>query len=108
MPTPEDAEVFTGTVTELDVGGNGANSAQLEFSVTPLEGQGQPETFVVLFGTEPQVFSAMATLLTAAYMAKMIVTVTYFSPEPGATPVAINVKLGEPPDAALRARIGFN
>ena len=53
-------------------------------------------------------FSAMATLLTAAYMAKMIVTITYFSPEPGATPVATNVKLGEPPDAALSPRIGFN
>lgn len=108
MPTREDAQVFSGTVTELDVGGDGANSAQLEFSVTPLKGQGQPETFVVLFEAEPQVFSAMTTLLTAAYMAKMIVTITYFSPEPGATPVATNVKLGEPPDADLRARIGFN
>ncbi len=106
MPHSDATMTFAGTVSELDVGGNGPNSAQLEFSVTPLKGAREPETFVVPFGTEPQVFTAMATLLTAAYMAKMIVTVTYL-PGADATPVAVNVKLGGPSADASPDRIGF-
>jgi hypothetical protein len=106
MPISDESSTFTGTVTELDVGGNGPHSAQLEFSITPLKGAGDPETFVVEFDTEPQVFSAMATLLTAAYMAKMIVTVT-FLPQPGATPKATNVTLGAPAAENATGRMGF-
>ena len=105
MPHLEATMTFAGTVSELVVGGVGPNSAQLEFSVTPLKAVREPETFVVPFGTEPQVFAAMATLLTAAYMAKMIVTVTYL-PRADATPVAVNVKLGGASDTSS-ARIGF-
>ena len=106
MPNPDDMQTFAGTVTELDVGGNGPNSAQLEFSITPLKGAGKPETFVVEFDTEPQVLSAMATLLTAAYMAKMIVTVTFLV-QPGATSKAINVNLGAGAGETARGRMGF-
>jgi hypothetical protein len=72
-----------------------------------VKGTREPETFVVPFGTEPQVFTAMATLLTAAYMAKMIITVTYL-PQVNELPVAVNVKLGEPFAGASPGRIGFN
>jgi hypothetical protein len=106
MPNSDDAQTFVGTVTELDVGGDGPNSARLEFSITPLKGIGEPQTFGVLSGTEPQVFTAMATLLTAAYMARMTVTVSY-APQPGATAVATNVKLGELAADGSRSRMGF-
>jgi hypothetical protein len=106
MPHSDATMTFAGTVSELDVGGNGPNSAQLEFSVTPLKSAREQETFVVPFGTEPQVFAAMATLLTAAYMAKMIVTVTYLA-QADAPPVAVNVKLGAPSVDASSGRIGF-
>lgn len=106
MPYSDVTMTFAGTVSELDVGGNGPNSAQLEFSITPLKGAREPETFVVLFGTEPQVFTAMATLLTAAYMAKMIVIVTYL-PRADATSVAVSVKLGGLPADTSPGRIGF-
>ncbi len=106
MPHSDDAQTFVGTVTELDVGGEGPNSAHLEFSITPLKGAREPQTFVVPSGTEPQVFTAMATLLTAAYMAKMIVTVVYL-PQSAATPVAINVKLGAAAPETGASRIGF-
>ncbi len=43
MPHSDATMTFAGTVTKLDVGGNGSNSAQLEFSVTPLRGQGNPK-----------------------------------------------------------------
>jgi hypothetical protein len=97
---------FAGTVSELDVGGNGANSAQLEFSIASLKGARETEMFVVPSGTEPQVFTAMAALLTAAYMANMIVTITYLAKE-NATPVAVNVKLNESSAGASPDRIGF-
>ena len=106
MSSSKEAGTFVGTVTELDVGGNGPGSAQLEFSVTPLNGGGEPATFVVLFGAEPQVFAAMSTLLTAAYVGKFVVTVEYLS-LPGATPNAINVKIGEKATASKAGRMGF-
>ena len=106
MAHSDDVLTFVGTVTDLDVGGNGPNSARLEFSVKPLKGAGEAQTFVVLSGTEPQVFTAMATLLTAAYMAKMIVTVAYLSQSAG-TPVATNVKLGVTAAETGGGRIGF-
>jgi hypothetical protein len=107
MPSSDESSTFSGTVTELEVGGNGSNSAQLEFSVTPPKGAGDdPETFVVEFATEPQVCAAMAALLTAAYVEKMIVTVTY-TPRPGATPKAAKVKLGAPAASNEKGRLGF-
>jgi hypothetical protein len=106
MPQSSDAKTFIGAVTELDVGGDGPNSAQLEFSVAPLKRAGPPQTFVVPFGTEPQIFAAMAALLTAAYMAKMVVTVTY-SPQRNATPIALGVKLSADSGETGTGRMGF-
>lgn len=106
MPPSEATTIVVGTVSELDVGGNGPNSAQLKFSVRSLNGAREPEAFVVLFGTEPQVFTAMAALLTAAYMAKMVVTVTCL-PRADEPSIAVNVKLGEPSRTASSGRMGF-
>jgi hypothetical protein len=70
------ANTFTGRVTEIDVGGSGPNSGQLEFALTPLDG-GQPETFIVLMDSEGRVFAAMTSLLIMAYRAAEPVTITY-------------------------------
>ncbi|MBV8473502.1 MAG: hypothetical protein JO234_08810 [Hyphomicrobiales bacterium] len=105
MPHSHDAQTYVGTLIELNVGGEGPNSAQLEFSIAPLKGAGEPQTFVVQ-AAEPQVFTAMATLLTAAYMAKMIVTVGYVA-RPAQTPMVTNVKLGGPDADGSRSRMGF-
>jgi hypothetical protein len=82
---------FNGRVTELDVSGEGANSAQLEFAITPIDG-GQSKTFAVWFDTEARVFEAMASILTMAFRANMAVTVQYRE-KTGETPKAISVRV---------------
>jgi hypothetical protein len=82
---------FSGRVTEIDIGGTGPNSGQLEFAVTP-DGGGVSMTFVVEMDTEARVFTVMATLLTMAYRASLPVTVEYQVIE-GAAPKAINIRL---------------
>jgi hypothetical protein len=59
--------------------------------LTPTD-DGPPKTFVVEMDTEARVFSAMATLLTMAYRANIVVTVQYRLIE-GGTPRAINVRI---------------
>ncbi len=90
MVTTDDTQIV-GAVTELDVGGYGPNSGQLEFSITPTDGD-PPQTFVVLMDSENRVFAAMTTLLATAYVHKITVQVTYM-PIAGGAPVASNVKL---------------
>jgi hypothetical protein len=82
---------FNGRVTELDVGGNGPNSGQLEFALTPGDGQ-QSKTFAVWMDTEARVFTAMASILTMAFQANIMVTVEY-TQEEGGTPKAISVRV---------------
>ena len=82
---------FNGRVTELDVGGEGPNSAQLEFSITPVDG-GQARTFAVWFDTEARVFAAMASILAMAFRANIVVTVQYRETA-GETPKALNIRV---------------
>jgi hypothetical protein len=82
---------LTGRVTELDVGGDGPNSGQLKFAVTPTDG-GQSTTFGVWMDTEARVFTAMATILTMAFRANITLRVEYTQKE-GGTPKAIGVRV---------------
>ena len=84
--------MLTGQVTELDVSGYGPNSAQLEFSITPQNKP--PETFVMEFDTEPQVFAVAATILMNAYQTKTNVQITIPGGQPiGQTPKISGVKV---------------
>ena len=76
VSTTQGSQSFDGKVSFVSIFGDGPNSAQLEFTVT---GASQPRTFVVLAypSAEPQVFAAMTTLVTAAYMNGKPVKVTY-------------------------------
>jgi hypothetical protein len=87
-----DAPTITGTVTELDVGGHGPNSGQLEFSITPLPVGPAAQTFAVWMDTEDRVFTSMTMMLMMAYHFKTPVTVEYLT-QPGQTPKALNVKV---------------
>jgi hypothetical protein len=82
---------LTGRVTELDVGGDGPNSGQLEFAVTPPNG-GPSTTFAVWMDTEARVFTAMTTILAMAFRANITLTVEYVQKEEG-TPKAISVRV---------------
>ena len=81
-----------GKVAELTVSGIRAGSADIEFVIQP--DQGERLTLLVLSEPEhePQVFSAMASLLTAAYFARASVTVEY-EPVAGKPPRAIKIRL---------------
>jgi hypothetical protein len=81
---------FSGKVTELDMGGVGPNSGQLEFSVTSSGGQGR--TFAVWMDTEARVVSAMTSILAMAFQSGISITVNYMEIE-GGTPKAINVRV---------------
>jgi len=99
----EDSPAFTGTVTELEIASAGRTSARLSFVLTPLKGQGEPQSFVVPAEAEPQAFAAMTTMLTAAYASRLIVTVGY---APGDLRKATEIKLSSTSDPKP-GRIGF-
>ena len=104
MPTlADDLPSFTGTVKELEVETTGAGSAQLQFIVTPLKGQGDAQAFVVQSDASPQAFAAMASMLTAAYADKLIAIVTY---APGDPRKATNIRFSSSSGTAP-ARMGF-
>jgi hypothetical protein len=85
-----------GTISLVNVDGNGPNSAQLEFSIVALPTAKCPgATFVVLAypSTEPQVFAGITNIVTAAFFAKQPVTVTWEAT--GSTPRAIGVQIDD-------------
>jgi hypothetical protein len=66
---------FTGRVTSISVGGFGANSPEIMAYVKATIGG--IASFVFDSDTSPQIFSAMAALLIAAYQKRLPVTLTY-------------------------------
>jgi hypothetical protein len=99
-----DSANFAGKVTELNVERSGADgSAQLEFTLTAADADVQPQIFVVMSNVAPQAFTGMVTMLTAAFIAGLLVTVAY---APGDPQKAISVKLGGPPETKP-GRMGF-
>lgn len=69
----------TGRVVAANVTGWGQNSAQFFFNVRP-SGGGQDMGFIVTayLAYEPQVFSSIVTMITAAFYAKRDVQVLYY------------------------------
>lgn len=59
------SSTVAGRVTMIHVFGAGPNSAMLEFSIKPR--QGQPVTFSAYKNTPPKVFFAMASVLATAF-----------------------------------------
>jgi len=107
--------VLSGKVIAINVKGQGRGAAQLLFSVS--DGR-RKMSFVARAkprrkddaksGHEPQVFSGMAALLSAAYFAKEDVTVEYKT-RPGETPDVVSVEVpvvqvGKARKAASRPR----
>ena len=94
---------FAGRVASVGVKGFGPNSAQLLFSIAPPTGA--PKSFVALApstalahepaapGHEPQVFAAMAALLTAMCGQNREVRVEYVTPEGGGTDIVASVEV---------------
>lgn len=107
MSTSPDAETYAGTVTELDVGNHSGSRPRLEFKLTPVKNGAKAQAFIVEPSMRPEVFSAMAAVLTAAYVAKLVITVTCLPKSVDGAPVAVNIKLGSPAGEGQSGRFGF-
>ncbi|MFI5151528.1 MAG: hypothetical protein ACHQRM_17505 [Bacteroidia bacterium] len=82
---------ITGKVTSINVKGYSPNSAQLLFSVSNGKtGESQTIRAGAYPGTEPQVFSAMATFVTMAHFLDKTITAGYYKVA-GETNYAIEV-----------------
>ena len=93
MPTKDPYKHLTGSVIFVNIFGNGPHSALLQFNVRPAKGE--PVSFAVLAypSTEPQVFIALAGLVTAASISKQDVTVDYEIQADGINrAVGVNIK----------------
>jgi hypothetical protein len=84
-------KTITGKVISVNVKGSPSTTAaaQLLFSVEKKRG-GEKRAIVVTAGYAPQVFSAMATLVIAAYFSNKRITVGY-EPKEGGTDLAVEV-----------------
>jgi hypothetical protein len=80
---------ISGRVTSLNVKGRGPNSAQLLFTIAPKGGA--PRPFVALSDAEPQVFAAMANVLTLALGSGRVVSVSFVAAHP--TPIAYEIEI---------------
>lgn len=84
-----------GKVASISVDGNGPNSAQLLFVITDAKGNNRALVVLAYPSTEPQVFTAMTSILTTAIALKAEVTVGYET-LPGRTDRALSVELVPP------------
>jgi len=77
--------LVTGTINSLEISGFGPNSSELVISIA-VTGSGNA-AYVMEFDAVPQMFAAATTMLTAAYHAKVPVTLVVPSGQPAtATP----------------------
>ena len=85
-------EISKGKVLKISVKGvgNSPNSSGIEFTIETKTNQ----TFVILSNYPPQVFSAMATLITDAYFAKEKIRVEYVKVA-GETDRAVGIYIGK-------------
>ena len=85
-------KITEGKVLKINVKGVGGlpNSAGIEFTIKTKTNQ----TFMILSDYAPQVFSAMATLITAAYFAKEKIRVEYVEVA-GETDRAVGIYIGK-------------
>jgi hypothetical protein len=84
---------FEGFVREITVSGDGANSAENTFVIRNSQGN-EEKAFDLTTNHLPQVFSAITTVLTAAYFVNAKVEVTYRE-VPKQTPIATAVKIAK-------------
>lgn len=87
--TGDDQKTVTGTIDRVTVNGEGANSAEIVVAIN-VGGVEQAYAVYAYPTTESSVFSSFVTILTAAFLTKTTVDLSYVT-GPGPTPQVVQL-----------------